>query len=373
MTDTAAAAPAGDSASQPQTQGTSLEAVYARMQANKEAAASPPPEAEPAEAAPPADTPDEDGDSGSEVDDGSPDEAQDAPGEAEEPEEQDDEPRYSVKIDGQQLEVTLDELINGYQLGKASRQRMDQAAAQKRAAEEQLKAVESQKAEIAQTRQQLEHEIRRYSEVVKDLEAVRIDPEAQKWAAVDWEQLEQDDPVQANTQWARYQRFLQKQQAVSAEKARVARELQQEAGRKLEQARANLKTEIQTLFPQWSDPKVQARDLDDMAAYARRSGISDQELSGWLRGRDWKILHQAMLFERQQQARAAAKEPVPQPKAAPPATVRMVRPEAPRPNPAKTARATEVSALQRQAAKSGNLNDIYALMKARQQNKTARR
>lgn len=49
---------------------------------------------------------------------------------------------YTVKVDGEEMEVTEDELVSNYQLAKASQQRMQEAAEQKKQLQEDLELAE---------------------------------------------------------------------------------------------------------------------------------------------------------------------------------------------------------------------------------------
>ena len=116
------------------------------------------------------------------------------------------------------------------------------------------------------------------------------------------------------------------------------------------------------------------RDIKEMSEVARSYGYSEQELAQWYRPQDWAVLRDAMLYRRSRNAgRTATPAPKPGAKPTPPQPIRMVRPDAPRPNPGKTARATEVAALQARAQKSGHVDDVVALMAAQEANGRSRR
>jgi hypothetical protein len=55
--------------------------------------------------------------------------------ESDEPEQEEKPPRYTVKIDGKDAEVSLDDLISGYQTGKSSTQKYEEAANLRKQAE----------------------------------------------------------------------------------------------------------------------------------------------------------------------------------------------------------------------------------------------
>lgn len=377
-----AAVPADKPSSVPST-GLTIEEAVARMRADRAAAqAGTPPAPAAGAAADPGDTPEDQGDSapgdssipepGDEPDshdaaDADQPEAEPEEGEAEEGEE---EPLYTVKVDGKERQVTLAELVKGYQIESTARARMEKAAAQMRAAEELRRQVEAEKPKLDEARQLFEVRARQYAAAVEQL-AKSLEPEAERWAQIDWERLDQEDSVEASRQWRRYQQFRQRQDAVLAEQGRLAREAEELQAQRVQEARKALEADLRQRFPQWSDETTFKRDTAEMAAYAREVGITDQELAGWLRGRDWQILYDAMLHRRALKARQAARSPAPPPKApaAPPPVRRIVAPDAVRANPTRTARATEVAALKARAERTGDPRDVLALYKAQQANK----
>ena len=114
-----------------------------------------------------------------EYDDPELDEGQDTEGdEAEEPEETSD--RYTVKVNGEEIEVTLDELLHGYSR-QSDYTRKSQELAERR------KATEALEQEIAAEREQ-------YAEL---LPRMREQLQQQLQAEPDWDKLYEQNPVEA--------------------------------------------------------------------------------------------------------------------------------------------------------------------------------
>jgi len=150
---------------------------------------------------------------------------------------------FTVKVDGQEVEVTQEELINGY-----SRQqdytRKTQELAQQR------KTIEQQQAELAQ-RDAI------YSQLLPKMEAQLKGELADE---PDWNTLYEDDPVGYVREKQLWDEKKEKLQATQAEQQR----LQQEAVQKQQEQIALMVQEGQQklleLIPEWQDPEVATKD-----------------------------------------------------------------------------------------------------------------
>ena len=150
---------------------------------------------------------------------------------------------FTVKVDGQDIEVTQEELINGY-----SRQqdytRKTQELSQQR------KTIEQQQAELAQ-RDAI------YSQLLPKLEAQL---KGELAGEPDWNKLYEDDPVGYVREKQLWDEKKEKLQATQAEQQR----LQQEAAQKQQEQIAQMVQEGQQklleLIPEWQDPEVATKD-----------------------------------------------------------------------------------------------------------------
>jgi len=160
---------------------------------------------------------------------------------------------FTVKVDGQEVEVTQDELINGY-----SRQqdytRKTQELSQQR------KTIEQQQAELAQ-RDAI------YSQLLPKMEAQLKGELANE---PDWNALYEDDPVGYVREKQLWDEKKEKLSAVSAEQQR----LQQEAfARQQEQIAKAVEYGNQRLLeiiPEWQNPEVAAKEKAAISEYAMR-------------------------------------------------------------------------------------------------------
>ena len=169
---------------------------------------------------------------------------------------------FTVKVDGQEVEVTQDELINGY-----SRQqdytRKTQELSQQR------KTIEQQQAELAQ-RDAI------YSQLLPKMEAQLKGELANE---PDWNALYEDDPVGYVREKQLWDEKKEKLNAVNAEQQR----LQQEAFAQQQQQIAQLveygNQKLLEIIPEWQNPEVATKEKLAISEYAVNTlGYTPQEI-----------------------------------------------------------------------------------------------
>lgn len=213
--------------------------------------------------------------------------------EEQEGEEQEAEPVYAVKIDGQEIEVPLSELLKGYS-------RTQDYTKKTQAASELRKQAEAEAAAIRAERQQ-------YAQV---LEGLRQTFEANAPPEPDWDRLRDTDPIEFGVQWAEHQRRQQQQAAIRQEQARLAQIAQQEQIAYMRQTLEQEKKVLEEVIPEWRDPKLAAREKAELVAFGQKLGYTPQELSGVMDHRAVVALRNAYLYDKLMANKAQVK-PVP--------------------------------------------------------------
>ena len=169
---------------------------------------------------------------------------------------------FTVKVDGQEVEVTQEELINGY-----SRQqdytRKTQELSQQR------KTIEQQQAELAQ-RDAI------YSQLLPKMEAQLKGELANE---PDWNALYEDDPVGYVREKQLWDEKKEKLNAVNAEQQR----LQQEALVKQQQQIAQFveygNQKLLEIIPEWQNPEVATKEKLAISEYAVNTlGYTPEEI-----------------------------------------------------------------------------------------------
>tara|TARA_R110000765_G_scaffold419501_1_gene523754 strand:- start:582 stop:1643 length:1062 start_codon:yes stop_codon:yes gene_type:complete len=196
------------------------------------------------------------------------------------------EPLYRVKVDGEEFDVPLNELRNGY-----SRQQHFTKQSQKLA--EDKKVFESEFQQVQEERQQ-------YVQLLSALEGQIKNMDSQP--EPDWDNLYETDPIEASRQQHEWNRFNQakneKLQAAQAEKQRVTQIEQRE---QMEQYKTLLSHEAQRLqevIPEWKDQKRATKEQQDLKKYLINQGVSEEEVSALVKADHVKVLRKAMLYDK---------------------------------------------------------------------------
>ena len=188
---------------------------------------------------------------------------------------------YAVKIDGQDGEATIEELINSYQMVSTAQQRLQKVAEDKKAFEAEKAEFQQIKASTEQVRDQYEQGLAAYAKQLQD----QHQPKDQSY----WDDLYQNDQLEYAVQRQREQQVQQDIATVQAEQQRVNQiKLQDEQKKMLE------------LIPEWKDPEVQTREKTAIVGWAKQQGFTDAQIATINDALPVKMLRMGWLYDEQQ-------------------------------------------------------------------------
>jgi len=194
-----------------------------------------------------------------------------------------------VKVDGEEIEVTLDELKNGYSRTQDYTRKTQEVANLRKEVEAERQAVSQERGQYSQLLGMLEQQ----------LSGTTQEP--------DWDELRNTDPIEYSIQWTEWQRGQQKRQAISQERARLAQMQQQEQLETLKQQAAREKEALQTVIPQWKDAEVAKKEKALILSQGKKLGFSDEELQQVFDHRAVVALRKAALYDQIMDKRKDAK------------------------------------------------------------------
>ena len=185
-------------------------------------------------------------------------------------------PSYKLKVDGETIEVTLPELLDGYSRTGAFHNRMREVA-------EQRKAVEADRLAINADRQKYADRLTALEKALT--EALPKEPDRAK--------LMQDDPTGAKyaVAYADHQREKTKLDEVKAELGRVA---QAQALERYSREQMGLLLEQ---VPEWRDEKVLESERNKLRTRLLSKGYTEDDLNGVRDARLLVELRKAMLYD----------------------------------------------------------------------------
>jgi hypothetical protein len=216
-------------------------------------------------------------------------EAQEEEEEESEDETEEEEPEYfAVKIDGEEYQVTLDELQSGYQRQKDYTRKTQQLADQRKDYESKLGEL-TQEHEDFMTRANMANEL--------------LNRDLKKFDGVDWDKLKADDPV------GYVQKQIEKQETVGLQQE-LYQQVQKIQAHNLQQQQqqrdAYLQSQAQEaekLFPEWKVEDKRKIGIQTIAEYAKTQGYTDQELAGIVSAKDFLILDKARKYDEMQKTK----------------------------------------------------------------------
>ena len=192
--------------------------------------------------------------------------------------------KYTIKVDGEELEVGIDELKNGYQR-QADYTRKSQALAEQRKGTEKIQSE----------RMQLEQERQMYANGLQMLQEQQS-AKLQDFDSVDWETLKEEDP---------YAYMLKKDEYRDAQE-RVSNAAQQQALIQQEQHTAAQKVRGQFVqqeyarlvaaLPEWNDKDSTIKK--DIQEYATSVGFRPEEINQLADHRSVLVIKKAMEFDK---------------------------------------------------------------------------
>lgn len=215
------------------------------------------------------------------------------PDEVEEEEEVEQPTMYTVKVDGEELEVTQEELLNGYQRQKAYTKRSQELA-------EQRKAFEAEAQQVAQMRDAYAQQLEQLSEQLQQVN----DQEP------DWSELaKQYSAEELFVYKAQLDRQKEQARQVEAERQAIAQQQAQEQQAQMQKHLAEQREEMLNRIPQWRDEDIRTSEREQVIKYAQQSvGFSPQEIANASDARAIELLYKAWQWDNLQSKKPAAKK-----------------------------------------------------------------
>jgi hypothetical protein len=192
--------------------------------------------------------------------------------------------KYTIKVDGEEFEVGIDELKNGYQR-QADYTRKSQALAEQRKETEQ---IQSERMQLEQDRQMYANGL----QMLQEQQAAKL----KDFDSVDWEALKAEDPYQYMIKKDEYRDAQERVNNIVAEQQAV----QQEQARQAQQARAHFVqqeyTRLINALPEWGDNKSTIRK--DIQEYASSVGFRPEEINQLADHRSILVIKKAMEYDK---------------------------------------------------------------------------
>lgn len=198
----------------------------------------------------------------------------------------------STKIDGKEGKARLRDLIKSHQLeGHLNQKLMTHA--------EEKKAFETERQTFLQQSQHKFQQLDAGIQVAQKL----LEGE---FAQVDWQNLQNTDPLAFNQQYVAFQQRQAQLNHIANQLGQERKQAQQQAAQQQQAYLQDQMKLMETKIPEWADSKVRERDIADMSVIAHQAyGITEQEVKGLTDHREILVLRDAMRWQKLQKSKPA--------------------------------------------------------------------
>ena len=251
--------------------------------------------------------------------------------EQEESQEEQEQPSYRVKVDNEEVEVTLDELLKGYSRTSDYTKKTQTLA-------EQRKAVEAERVKIAEASNLRDQSAQRL-EIIEQM--LTSQPEE------NLAELKVTDPIGYAVKVAERAERDKQLAAVRAERQQLAQRQQAEQQERLQMHLTQEQERLRAAIPELADQVKGEVIRKEIRDFAKSIGFTDQELTQVYDHRAVTTLYKAMQYDKLQKSRPEATKKVTQ-------APRMMRPGTSTPEARET---QESKKMREQLKRSGSKND----------------
>ena len=202
---------------------------------------------------------------------------------------------FKVKAAGEEKDVTLDELIKGYQLGADYTKKTTEVAEQRKAIEAERQAIEEAK-----------YARDTYAQRLQAIEEFIVSQTPNE----DLNALKENDPIGYAVKVAELSERKEQLAAIRAEQARIAQLQQSETARAMQERVAQEAQKLTQVLPEFSDPAKGENLRSEIRNYGKSLGFTDEELSSVYDSRHVITLHKAMMYDKLQKSKPAVTKKV---------------------------------------------------------------
>jgi hypothetical protein len=246
---------------------------------------------------------------------------------------------FTVKVDGKEVEVTLDELQKGYSRTQDYTRKTQQIAEARKQTDAELQEVRAEREQYAQLLGALQAQVQQAAQ-----------------PNIDWDRLYNEDPIE----WVRQREVMRENQekaaAIQSEQQRLAQLSQREQLQQREMLLAQEQEALVAAIPEWKDSKKAQAEKAMLVQFGQKVGFTSDELKNVIDHRAVVMLRKAALYDQMMSKRGQIK----------PVTNNGPRPAKPG-AAGRVSSNTEAVRAQQRVAKTGRVDDaanaIFQLLK----------
>lgn len=217
----------------------------------------------------------------------------------EQTEEQQEQPAlYSVKVNGVEEQVTLEELTAGYSRTKDYTQKTQLTAEERRKATEARQRAEAEETSLRENNQKALAALKQLEQAIN--EQVPQEP--------DWEALKQSDPENYRDIRDSWDLYKERKAKIVEEREAVEKQVADDNAKAFESYRQAEDARLLEALPEWKDAEKLKADATKIAEHAVRVlGFTPEQITGIIDHRIVLALRKAMLYDEAQKAKPEIK------------------------------------------------------------------
>jgi hypothetical protein len=220
--------------------------------------------------------------------------------ESEETEGEEEEELYAVTVNGEEVAVSLDELLSGYSRQSDYTRKTQEIAGERKGMEELQQQYNSQVAQIQQERQQ-------YMDALTNIIAGQ-GSEIEKFANVNWDELREADPIEYVTTREQYREAQERIQSMQYQQAQVAQAQQAQMNQARHEMLKVERGKLVEALPEWDEPGTQKELANTLQSYAKTQGFTQEELTELIDHRSILVLLKAHKYDQLQNSDVKSKK-----------------------------------------------------------------
>ena len=207
---------------------------------------------------------------------------------------------YAVKVDGEEVEVTFDELLKGYSRQSDYTKKTQELSQGRKEIEE---AKSTYNSALAQMQQERQHYVTQLNQILQN-----SSNNLQEYDKIDWNTLKEDDPIEYVKLREDYRDGKEKMQALDQQRQMAMQQQNAEAQKVQQEAVQAERYKMVEALPEWGDPDKQKELATDVKNYALTQGFSEEELNSLIDHRSVLVLMKAAKYDALESADVKSKK-----------------------------------------------------------------
>ena len=228
------------------------------------------------------------------------DEPEEEEEESEESDDEEEEALYAVTVNGEEHEVSLDELLKGYSR-QSDYTRKTQELSQGR------KEIEEAKSNYDSALTQMQGERQHYINSINQI-LQNSSNNLNEYNKIDWDTLKNEDPIEYVKMKEDFREGKEKMQVLEQQRQSAVQQQQAEMQKVHEESIQVERAKMIEALPEWGDPEKQKELAADVKTYALKQGFSEEELSSLIDHRSVLVLMKAAKYDALENADVKSKK-----------------------------------------------------------------